>query len=359
MKKAIDILVDASTSMNDRITPGCNASSKSKYEHVLSYLKEEFPKVYQSSLEYGLCCFGMRQACRGNAEGKNKNIIRVGDIKRRSLEDFSILLDELPSKVSGTTPLYDAIFSSIQKLDECESDHRTILVFSDGEDTSSEQKKEEVIALAKERSVSIEGLSGLEIFAVGVGKLDPSLEQVVSETGGSAIELKKADNRPVYDILSDIALRHLTTEEKLERKVEIVIRDAIAPLVKSSSDLLEKVNEENEGVKHHLDKVENTLANRIEDSNSTREIKNIEGRIKGVETQLMLILKKLKSIEGDTKEVQWKISNRVVIFFALTNVVMPLVLAFLLLRIGDGVFNMFDIIVELKKYLVGVIGGVK
>jgi len=96
------------------------------------------------------------------------------------------------------TALYDAIQSALGLLNASSAKRQAILVLSDGRDTSSRTRRDEVLAAAKMR--------GVPIFSLGVGaSVDAgALERLAHDTGGDALTAAQPDElRVLYQKIGD------------------------------------------------------------------------------------------------------------------------------------------------------------
>jgi Ca-activated chloride channel homolog len=114
---------------------------------------------------------------------------------------------------NGTTPLYNAIYIALKELKKIrattEQDIRrqAIVVFTDGEDTSSLMDFDELLDLAKRSETAIYTIalrSPFEIEAKTYGKTDFSLRQLTQQTGGrSFFPIRIEDLSGVYGQIAD------------------------------------------------------------------------------------------------------------------------------------------------------------
>ena len=110
--------------------------------------------------------------------------------------------DELISEVKDLdfgngTRLYDAVSESLDALRAVEG-RRVILVFTDGDDTSSRVGRGTVLDRARAEEVMIYAIGLQSEFFDGVrvvrSKPDGGLRKLADETGGGYFELKKTDD---------------------------------------------------------------------------------------------------------------------------------------------------------------------
>lgn len=132
-------------------------------------------------------------------------------------------------RAGGGTALWDATFAALTFSDDTPSVRRLVLVFSDGDDTSSWLSREAVLDRARRADAVVYGVeirdaytrripalhnqSGLESFKNAAPDDSPFLEAVADLTGGSrfrvseATELRKAFSR----VLTEFRTRYLIT----------------------------------------------------------------------------------------------------------------------------------------------------
>ena len=95
------------------------------------------------------------------------------------------------------TRLYDAIDASIDLLEGVKG-RKVVVVFTDGEDTSSKVSFGRVLDRARQRDVMVYAIGLTSELFVGPGRIqktrpDKSLKKIAEETGGGYFELKKTD----------------------------------------------------------------------------------------------------------------------------------------------------------------------
>jgi Ca-activated chloride channel family protein len=100
------------------------------------------------------------------------------------------------------TRLYDGIAASLDQLDGV-SGRRVILLFSDGEDTSSKAGQGSVIERARNEEVMVYSIGFESEYFNGArmvrGKPDGAMKKIADETGGGYFELQKsADLAPTF-----------------------------------------------------------------------------------------------------------------------------------------------------------------
>ncbi len=132
-------------------------------------------------------------------------------------QEFTANQDDLEAAIArtapgGSTSLYNAIYIALKELKKvkptAEDDVRrqAIVVFSDGEDTSSLVSFDEVLDLAKRSETSIYtiALRGAESQSKGFREAEFVLRQLAQETGGrSFFPLKVDDLNGVYAQIGD------------------------------------------------------------------------------------------------------------------------------------------------------------
>ena len=118
----------------------------------------------------------------------------------------------LQTQAGGSTSLYNAIYVSLkemrkmQTLNEDDVRRQALIVFSDGEDTSSLISFEEVLDLAKRSQTSIYtiGLRGNDTQTRGFREAEYVMRQLASETGGRSFFPNRADELTgVYNQIAD------------------------------------------------------------------------------------------------------------------------------------------------------------
>ena len=114
--------------------------------------------------------------------------------------------------VGGSTSLYNAIFTAVKELGKrrvsADADVRRqgVIVFSDGEDTSSLVSFEEVLDLAKRSDTAIYtiALRGADTQTKGFREAEFVLRSLAQETGGRAFfPVKVEDLTGVYAQIAD------------------------------------------------------------------------------------------------------------------------------------------------------------
>jgi VWFA-related protein len=132
-------------------------------------------------------------------------------------QEFTASHDELQQAImqtasGGSTSLHNAVYIALKELRKVkaasEEDVRrqAIIVFSDGEDTSSLVSFEEVLDLAKRSETSIYtiGLRGTDTQSRGFREAEFVLRQLAQETGGRAFfPAKVEDLSGVYSQIAD------------------------------------------------------------------------------------------------------------------------------------------------------------
>jgi VWFA-related protein len=116
------------------------------------------------------------------------------------------------TRADGSTAIYHAIYISLKELKkqaaQSESDIRrqSIVVLSDGEDTSSILGYDEVLDLAKRSETGIYtiGLRGNDLTPRGFKEAEFVMRQLAQETGGRSFFPQTANELPkIYDQISD------------------------------------------------------------------------------------------------------------------------------------------------------------
>jgi Ca-activated chloride channel family protein len=102
------------------------------------------------------------------------------------IDDISARLHAV--KPEGWTALNDAMYMGLQKMSGARNTRRVLLVLSDGGDNNSRYSSRELRALVRETDVQIYSISFFEGSRL--------LEEISSETGGSATRLHKVSDLP-------------------------------------------------------------------------------------------------------------------------------------------------------------------
>ena len=115
-------------------------------------------------------------------------------------------------KLELKTRLYDAVWSGLGVLRQGGATAGSIVVLSDGKDTSSQTPLDKVVNEAR--------LAGIRVYTIGVGAPDSAaLEQLASGTSGVYSQAgSSADLRAIYDRLgAEIASQYLVTYRSLAK----------------------------------------------------------------------------------------------------------------------------------------------
>lgn len=150
---------------------------------------------------------------------KPEDIAQVIDFDSRVeiRQGFTSNQKELESAVmqtvaGGSTSLHNAIYISLKEMRKLQADtdedvrRQALIVFSDGEDTSSLISFDEVLDLAKRSQTSIYtiGLRGNDSQTRGFREAEFVMRQLASETGGRAFFPNKAEElNGVYSTIAD------------------------------------------------------------------------------------------------------------------------------------------------------------
>jgi VWFA-related protein len=114
--------------------------------------------------------------------------------------DRSALEGAVRGIASGTdTALYDAIQTALDLFADVATKRQAILVLSDGKDTKSTRKAEDVLTEATKR--------GVPVYTLGLGQaIDTvTLSRIAGDTGGSALNAANPDElRALYQRLADL-----------------------------------------------------------------------------------------------------------------------------------------------------------
>jgi len=118
----------------------------------------------------------------------------------------------LQTAAGGSTSLHNAIYISLKELRKIKADNeddvrrQALIVFSDGEDTSSLVSFDEVLDLAKRNETAIYtiALRGADTQTRGFREAEFVMRQLASETGGKAFFPTKVDDlNGVYTSIAD------------------------------------------------------------------------------------------------------------------------------------------------------------
>lgn len=150
----------------------------------------------------------------------------------------------------GSTSLHNAIYISLKEMRKLQSDtdedvrRQALIVFSDGEDTSSLISFDEVLDLAKRSQTSIYtiGLRGNDSQTRGFREAEFVMRQLASETGGRAFFPNKAEElNGVYGTIADelasqytigYSSRNIRRDGAWRRLVVQVMRPNVIPRTK-------------------------------------------------------------------------------------------------------------------------------
>jgi Ca-activated chloride channel homolog len=130
---------------------------------------------------------------------KDRGMVGAFNDKVQFVGDFSSDRDELVSEVGdldygNDTRLWDAVDASIDQLQGIEG-RKVILVFTDGDDTSSHVSQGHVIDRARATEVMVYAIGLESAYFDGVRQVhtrpDSGLRRLAEETGGGYFELKK------------------------------------------------------------------------------------------------------------------------------------------------------------------------
>ena len=107
-----------------------------------------------------------------------------------------------PADNGHDTSLYDAAWQAIDDTASRFKERKAVIVFTDGEDTSSNRSLGDVIVHANDQNIPI--------FAIGLGDIDHNaLQQMANDTGGVFFESGTSDNlRNIYAQLADVIFKN-------------------------------------------------------------------------------------------------------------------------------------------------------
>ena len=122
---------------------------------------------------------------------KDKALLAEFDSGVTLLQDFTPSANEIVKKVAklraaGSTALYDAIYEISTKKMQSIPDRKIMVVLSDGADTNSRAKLEDVMDALRTTEVTVYGISTSGYGASGDHGGDKALKKITDETGGKA-----------------------------------------------------------------------------------------------------------------------------------------------------------------------------
>ena len=182
---SIAILLD--TSISERRTlPDEKAAARSFIEAVMRPMKDEAAIISftgEVTLEQGFT---------GNLDRLRKAIDRVEFIPPSGYIGGGVVVGGTPpisdtnQMLAGSTAIWDAVWASSNDLLAVSADNtrRTIILLTDGEDTSSQMKMHESIERAQKADVLIYAIGIGDSYEGGVDR--GSLEKITEQTGGRA-----------------------------------------------------------------------------------------------------------------------------------------------------------------------------
>ena len=109
-------------------------------------------------------------------------------------------------RARGRTALYDALATGFERLAAAPLDKRVLVVLSDGEDTASTRRFQDVLAMARGRDVLVFGVT-LEDPATGEARKPDALRQLVRATGGELFEPSRPRDLPRLRHLPSLPVR--------------------------------------------------------------------------------------------------------------------------------------------------------
>jgi VWFA-related protein len=230
---SIAILIDTSRS-EERTLPDEKAAARSFIEAVMRPGKDEAAIVsFTGELT-------LEQGFTGNVDRLRKAIDRVEFVPPSGYIGGGVVVGGTPpisdtnQMLAGSTAIWDAVWASSNDLlaDSAENTRRTIILLTDGEDTSSQMKMHDSI----ERAQKADAL----IYAIGIGDsyqggVDTgALQKITEQTGGRAYfprnesELRSAFAQIQRDLREQYLIAYSPSNKARDgsyRKVQIEVTD--------------------------------------------------------------------------------------------------------------------------------------
>jgi VWFA-related protein len=230
---SIAILIDTSRS-EERTLPDEKAAARSFIEAVMRPGKDEAAIVsFTGELT-------LEQGFTGNVDRLRKAIDRVEFVPPSGYIGGGVVVGGTPpisdtnQMLAGSTAIWDAVWASSNDLlaDSAENTRRTIILLTDGEDTSSQMKMHDSI----ERAQKADAL----IYAIGIGDsyqggVDTgALQKITEQTGGRAYfprnesELRSAFAQIQRDLREQYLIAYSPSNKARDgsyRKVQIEVAD--------------------------------------------------------------------------------------------------------------------------------------
>jgi Ca-activated chloride channel homolog len=168
----------------------------------------------------------------------DKGVVGAFNDKIQFAGTFSSNRDELVGSLrdldyGNPTRLFDAIDASLDQLRGIEG-RRTILVFTDGEDTFSKASMGRVLERARTEEVMIYSIGLESNMVIGNQRIrtrpDRGLRKLSDETGGGYFELKKTDElgptftRVAQELHSQYSLAFTPITDGRVHKLEVVVK---------------------------------------------------------------------------------------------------------------------------------------
>lgn len=223
--KAIDILLDASSSMGDRppLLQGVSV-----YEQFVSHLNEIVRPGLHPSFAVGFVVFA------GPTGEMPLGFRRTLEIEARPTDQLGEQIRKITAQhsPSGQTPLADAIIHSCDELQKVSAGSKTIIVLTDGSDQGSKHTMSAAIERAQQLSIDIDH-GGLSVFGVSIGNASPELDDLANKTGGRTVHLaanedRQATRSKVQDLMLDLATRNVPSEIASRIMIAVEIDRALA-----------------------------------------------------------------------------------------------------------------------------------
>ena len=170
----------------------------------------------------------------------DKGLVGAFNDKIQFAGTFSSNRDDLVGSLrdldyGNPTRLFDAIDASLDQLRGIEG-RRTILVFTDGEDTFSKASMGRVLERARTEEVMIYSIGLESNMMIGSQRIrtrpDRGLRKLSDETGGGYFELKKTDDlgptftRVAQELHSQYSLAFTPATDGRVHKLEVVVKKA-------------------------------------------------------------------------------------------------------------------------------------
>jgi Ca-activated chloride channel family protein len=230
---SIAILIDTSRS-EERTLPDEKAAARAFVEAVMRPEKDEAAIVSftgEVTLEQGFT---------GNLERLRRAIDRVEFIPPSGYIGGGVVVGGTPpisdtnQMLAGSTAIWDAVWASSNELMSVSADHtrRTLILLTDGEDTSSQVKMHEAIERAQKADALVYAIGIGDSYQGGVDR--GKLEKITEQTGGRAYfpnnerELRNAFAQIQRDLREQYLLAYSPSNKARDgsyRRIQIEVMD--------------------------------------------------------------------------------------------------------------------------------------